>query len=87
MKVDVIVNGYLLTYMIICLNTIKQYLFALVKSISIQFQNQPTHISIHTYAQAHISHSKRKNETILLYLGKKNEIEILEIMTTKAATT
>ena len=85
MKADGIVNGYLQTYMLICLNTIKQYLFALVKSISIQFQNQPTHI--HTYAQAHISHSKRKNETILLYLGKKNEIEILEIMTTKAATT
>ena len=47
MKVDVIVNGYLLTYMIICLNTIKQYLFALVKSISIQFWNQPTHIYTH----------------------------------------
>ena len=54
MKVDVIVNGYFQTYMLICLNTIKQYLFALVKSISIQFQNQPTHIYMlkHTFLTA-----------------------------------
>ena len=47
MKADSNVNGYLQTNMLICLNTIKQYLFALVKSISIQFQNQPTHIYTH----------------------------------------
>ena len=71
--------------MLICLNTIKQYIFALVKSIPLPFEILPTHTSTHMLK--HISNNKRKNEIILLYLGKKNEIEILEIITTKAATT
>ena len=84
MKVDVIVNGYFLhAYMPKHHKTI----FICSCKVNINSIPKPTYTHIHTYAQAHISHSKRKNETILLYLGKKNEIEILEIMTTKAATT
>ena len=40
-------------------------------------QYQHTHIHAHTHTHTHthtISHDKRKNE-IIMYLGKKNEIE------------
>ena len=53
---------------LLCLNTIKQYIFALVKSIPIPFEILPTHT--YTHAQAHFQQQTQKWNHIVVF-GKE----------------
>ena len=89
MKVGVIVNRYLQTYIAYKPKHHKTLYICSCK-VDTNTINNTTHTRTHTYTHTYsctFLTTNAKTKPYLLYLGKKNEIEILEIITTKAATT
>ena len=86
MKVGVIVNSYLPTYIAYMPKHHKTIYICSCKVDTNTIPNT-THTHTHIYSCTFLM-TNAKTKPYLLYLGKKNEIEILEIIiTTKAATT